>query len=718
MSLDRFLKDEEGRFLFLRQTQDAATLTIPLPSRVHVDTFKVHLVFTNSNVLLKRRSQLRLKLNGGIFAQASLDPDFPDGIMDAVVPASLVHPGDNQMTIEVAQHYKGDCEDPGSPELWTTVDMKASRIEVSGWLKPVPLSLNALDNLLLIPDWMPYRPVFQAMGTSPEHVQAGALITQALALRSRRQPVLPRVWLPKQGLPPADADVVRFGLFEEMPDVLDALSPQDRERIAQGAGIILLRARANAPDHFELILGAATGKKLVQLAEAFAWHKVPVAQGDRILVDEVVSEQVSAYNAPHAVREGEVYRFADLGAPTATIRGLKGSTFLDVWVPPGLFAESHMDVELKLHFSYGAGLRSDSVMNIYHNGRFVRGISLADIRGLSIRDYRVRIPMALFRPGRNVFEFEARMSAQTGSNCQTGDTKNLLVTLFGDSTIEFPKAYHFAEMPDIGLTTATGFPYPDDHGGSSIVIDQLSPRRLSAAWSMAGRMAQLRHYPLTRIKVRVGKSDDPNILRLAVLGEVEPELWHAAPVDLSDRGTVNHPSLANPAALGAPALNWWEKLKLIFAVDVFHADKRALVDQAKVRQTYNLMNTAVWEQFEHPGYPKGTYSLIVADTERTLASSIEHLVTMWDSLEDIHGDVLVWGKLGRNAAGQPFWVARAGGRSYHVGDISYLERLSYFAIRNPVFLMVVLVSLFVVLAWLTRVLILAYCRKNHPDVRI
>ena len=710
-SLKQFAPEIDARFLNLRQADASKHLVLPIPERVRPRSMHIHLVFTNSSALLAKRSQIRLRLNGGVFAQAALDPAFPDGVMDVDVPAQLLHKGDNDLSIEVTQHSQASCEDPTSPELWTTVDLAMSTIRVEGVKEPIPLNLNQLSNILHHISWTGYRPYMVSMGKSPSHLTAGALIAEGVALRVGNTPFLPQALSPPRQIP-SGRDVIIFGTVDEFNDW-----PAVGELPPSASGRIKILARQNDPGHFLLMIVGKSPEGLVQTAEAFAWMKMPINGSDHVDIASVQPDG-SPYLAALAVEPGLQYRFSELELPTATLRGMHDMRRLRLWMPPDLISGLHTNVELHLHFSYGAGMRADSVMNIYHNGRFLRGISLGDPKGLMIQDYRITIPLSLFSPGVNEFTFEAVMRPNTGSNCTLGNTQNLLTTIFGDSTLVIPRSGHFVEMPNIKYAIRAGFPYYGDLGDdSAILLEKASVANMASAWMLAGKLAQVRGLPVKNLRVDVGTTDAANIVHLAKLKDVDVALWQKAPVDLGAKGVVNHPSLANPKALGEEPMSWRKKLRAFLDLDQFRVDDSGeSVDHASIQQTFNLLNTAVWVQFENPSHPGGTYSLIVSDNEKELNKSIQSLIGLWSRMRNVNGDVLVWGKANGVKTNYPFWSARVGTNRYHIGSISYIEKASYYAIHYPAFLAMMLLAMFFVMALLTRFMLIAYRKRHHPDI--
>ncbi|RMH60928.1 MAG: hypothetical protein D6678_04745 [Zetaproteobacteria bacterium] len=710
-----FIHDHARRFIVLRQSEASYPLDVPLSYRVEPSAIRVHLVFTNSNALLKGRSQLRLRWNGGVFAQAPLDPAYPDGAIDVQVPLELTKSGGNELAIEVSQHYLSECEDPGSPELWTMVDMDSSYIELDGTMRPLQPTLRAFDNLLASANWGDLHVMMVPLSKSEEHLHAGTLLAESIANRAGKQTVIiDSVELAQTvGSTGVGHDLIVFGTYKEAERLL---GPVDVKGDAKGH--IFVRARQNDPGHFLLAVLGRTPGDLVKAASAFAWATLPLADEASMDVFDVKVPEAMAYSSLHAVQEGREYNFSDLGFQTTTMKGLQDKATVSLWLPPDLFSKNHARVEMRLHFSYGAALRPDSVLNIYHNGQFLRGISLSDPRGLLVRDYRIWIPLYAFRPGLNEFRFESRMHANTGTNCTTGNTDNLLLTLFDDSTFTIPDTSHYVAMPDLNYLVNTGYPYLGDLGDTPVIqIPKLNARMLASAWTLAARLGQLKGSPIQRLTIADHAGRASNIIRLDTFANIEDSIWAAAPVNLGRNGFINHPSLANPSVLGHEPLTWRKKLNMLLSGSEYESPETVgpRYHSVGIRQSFSLKNQGALMQFENPKVDGGTMTLLVSDSEHQLAEAVEHLVQLWPQMQDSHGDLLLWGTSVEK--GQPdFWSGEVGSNVYHIGNMPYLERITYFAIQYPVFLLVVLVLMFLFMVILTRALLIMYRHQTHPHI--
>jgi len=435
-------------------------------------------------------------------------------------------------------------------------------------------------------------------------------------------------------------------------------------------------------------------------------------------VQKITPPPVTPYAARQATMAGRSYSFSALGYKSKTLQGLHDHASISMWLPPDLFSKNHSSIDLLLHFSYGAALRPDSVMNIYHNGIFLQSMPLGDPAGLQVTDYRVRIPMLAFRPGLNEFEFEARMHANTGSNCTTGNTDNLLMTLYDDSTIIIPKAPHFVAMPNIHYTLNTGFPYLGNNDDQPMIqIKAITSDNVSAAWTLAAKIGQLKGAPVQALTIGTEAATHNNVIRLANIKDVKKELWQYAPLDLSKNGVINHPVLGDPAALGEKnksllaqlfQLLWWNDREQQQATKYY---KASIQHSAQV-----LKNSGILMQMENPQHQDGTLTLILADSDKGMRHAINDLIELWPQLLEAKGDTLFWG---RHSQAQilDYNVLTLNDHRYHIGHISWWQRIAYFAIHNPLFLLAVIGAFLLLTAWLTRWVLIRHRRHSHPNIK-
>lgn len=712
LPLIAFSPDEIPRILQLRQAEAQYVLLVPVPYRVEAESIEIHLEFTNSTALLRGRSQIRLRWNGSVVAQGALDPEFPGGEMKATIPLDVVHGGDNTLSLEVSQHYLAECEDPGSPELWTTIDMESSYILISGHLKDVPAKLTELDHWLSPVNWGEQRLTIASLGQSTDHWHAGTAIAQGIGSKTKNALLIDAIpdLQSLQSLP-AHQDVVLFGLYDEAMAIPGLLTEKP-----SALGRITFLPRQGDRGHFMLMILTETTENLIKVSNALAWSSLPLQATASMDIQEIEEPQDSPYSARKATMGGRSYTFADLDYQTRTLKGLHDHVRVQMWLPPDLFAKNHSSVDLKLHFSYGAALRPDSVMNIYHNGIFLQSMSLGDPNGLQVNDYLISVPMYSFRPGLNEFIFESRMHANTGSNCTTGNTDNLLMTLYDDSTISIPDAPNYVAMPNLYFSMNTGFPYLGNNGDTPVIqVQSMDADAISTAWTLAAKIGQLKGSPVQSLTVTTNAESHADVIRLVSLQDVNKELWQKTPVDLSEVGLINHPTLKDPNVLGEKTQSKFEELYKLFWWDD-REQNRPGFHTTNIRHSVQILdNSGIMMQLENPNHESGTLTLILADGDTQLRHAVEDLVTLWPKLHDIQGDVLFWGKEG-TANELDYNALDLDPHQYHIGEITLLNKLTYYAIQYPLFLLGVMLGLLIILSLLTRWVLVSHRRENHPNI--
>jgi len=114
--------------------------------------------------------------------------------------------------------------------------------------------------------------------------------------------------------------------------------------------------------------------------------------------------------------------------------------------------------------AYDAAMRTDSVLNVRLNGKFISGLRLDNPKGDYFRGYRVDIPLSSFKAGMNQLSFEAELTPLHTDKCTLIQTENLRLTIFEDSTVVLPEVPYWIKMPQLDLFFQDAFPlgrWPD-----------------------------------------------------------------------------------------------------------------------------------------------------------------------------------------------------------------------------------------------------------------
>ncbi|MDQ7990309.1 MAG: cellulose biosynthesis cyclic di-GMP-binding regulatory protein BcsB [Candidatus Dactylopiibacterium sp.] len=478
------------------------TIKIPKAPREALGDAVLRLEMANSTALIRSRSALNVRLDGKLVASRLLDPEQPRFSWEIRIPGELLKTGYNDLTLNAVQHYTHQCEDAGSSELWSEIDTTRSTfgVEVRAG---VPNAAPRLTQLPLIFDarqWRerPVRFVFGGDNIEPAAVTAAAYAAQGLALMRNRQPYVLSVHaastaagksdspqLPGlDGKLAEDADLILVGT---RPDLARYLGQATTEMIeGPFLGVLpLLGGRSQA-----IVISGRNRDELIQAAQGFA---LPQFKHTDAPFEAV--EQVPALPPAFALEMGKLSDFSRLGYQTQSRYGLDVTPFgVEFRVPGQLLGSKSSTMKVSLHFSYGAGMRTDSVLNVKVNGAFVSAISLASQEGAEFRDFRLEVPTSVLTPGMNVLHLEPVLMGHKTA-CDNFRPEQLVVTVFEDSTLELPRRSASPPLPDLARFARTA--WPDDQTLRYQLLD-LDPLSVAGTLNFFAGMAafQQRIVPL------------------------------------------------------------------------------------------------------------------------------------------------------------------------------------------------------------------------------
>ncbi|GAB5387827.1 MAG: cellulose biosynthesis cyclic di-GMP-binding regulatory protein BcsB [Alphaproteobacteria bacterium] len=299
---------------------------------------------------------------------------------------------------------------------------------------------------------------------------------------------------------------------------------------------------------------------------------LPEQMSQKVSADMIPTLDKQIDPNPAVVRGGETRTLAELGYETAPFGGLRDVTQVTLDLPPDFFVsdDTRIDLDVVAEWDptvfgdpdevaafyeerYGpeaAALRQvNSRLNIFVNGQGVAQVDLAaeDVDAWTGNEPRnLSIPLRAFRPGRNVVEFEANIvrtppSLRSDNTIDSGSSATQehraacsgtnrddrpVFSLSDQTTIHIPEFPRLVQLPNLGMTATSGFPYyynrEDATRSQSSELERLAGAgyaqnrapdfnlyvpgvdrngdaagaRLSAAWTLVGRLAQAAGGPM------------------------------------------------------------------------------------------------------------------------------------------------------------------------------------------------------------------------------
>lgn len=415
----------------LRQSRSRDSVFYAIAPQLQVSEVALHLEFINSISLIETRSQLRVVNNGTVVAQFQLDPSQPNVIANVLIPADMVKSGYNQLVFEVAQHYTEQCEDYSAPELWTQINTEKSTLTVNGTIDLSSPKLSEIDDLIspFMGGARDFRIVSAASDLGDETLNRGGLIAQALALRldyvtpnlsfetanlQTRSEDLAGLNFPGLDLSTIGTDnLVFFGTVDEV-------RPYISDEMASSITSAFVGTFALDGNHeqFAIVVSGTNAEEVERAALAFSLKSFPFIDDATMLIGEVDIPFAAAQAQSTLLEPDSLYRFDRLDFKTVTLSSVgEQNAYLEFDLPADFYVKEVANVGLSLDFSYGAGFRGDSVLNVYLNGEFQRAVSLNAEGGASFRDYRLQLPARTFIPGRNTILFRPAFFSPFGGPC-------------------------------------------------------------------------------------------------------------------------------------------------------------------------------------------------------------------------------------------------------------------------------------------------------------
>lgn len=526
------------------------SIQIPVPERWEIKKARLSFSYANSTNLIAEISHISVKLNGIPVAQRKFNPLSPFGTIDVALPPELLPPGYNTLTFGAVQHYTRECESPCAPDLWTTINLNKAFIEFEYGLKPVPLKLSDVSGFLFDPKISPHGNVnIITENKTTENVTSAGIVAAGIARRFDYKKVSFTV---SNGLK-ANVDNVLIGKKQFVEQFLAGLGIKPPAISGAYLRVMRLPSGAGKADAFHslLIVSGKSNDDIKLAAETLTSMTAPFPGTDEITAFEFTLPEITLYGGRLVLTADKDYSFKMLNLATHTFEGFNPAPMdLSFRLPVDFLIKQNQYAAVSLNFTYGAGMRPDSVLNVLLNGKSVRAIHLKNTDGDLIEGYRVNIPTYLFKPGQNTISFVPVMAPQA-KECDLLNTGNLFLTIFDNSTLHFPAMPHFVELPGIELFMLNGFPFTrwPDGFESMIYVTKPDEQTIAAALNLIALITQKNGYPVFGMPISVDKpkSWTGDLIVIGEAASIPDEFKKASPLKLT-----------NPAVVPYPVIRSWE----------------------------------------------------------------------------------------------------------------------------------------------------------------
>jgi cellulose synthase operon protein B len=516
-------------------------LALPLEEGAVVQQAALKLAYLSSPALVSERSRMVVVLNQNALAELPLAPRRDPTRAELTLPSELFQPGSNLLSLSAVQEHRDGCRRSLIDDLWTRIDPSNSYVAIRLARRDVPLDLADFG----APNWPIGRDgaAVPVVTTAPIETDAwlriGGLVAQGVALRTDRPVTLQHRVLtgapasteqgdgtadqPLQSLP--FAHHVLLGTADQLAQVL---GPHAAAAII--GPYLGVRSPVADGDPAALIVSGRDEDDVLFAARAFANPALPLVDAPLMIIDTAPAPGVAT---PPFIVPGQLHTLAQLADPeTLPPEGEpEQRTSFAIMLPPDFYVTDNRKAELRLNYGYKPNLGAGSGLHVIINGAYAGLINLEGRpEGGIVEGQSVRVPVRLFRPGRNVLSFEPALTNEDAVACGPVVDSGPSVGVFGDSTIRLPEVSRVVTLPDLGLMTSLAFPYGGDPA-AGVVATSYDPATVGAVWTLVGKLAQTAGMPLPDLNLSFAASDHLHSLFVGPLEQMDRRLLARTPVE-------------------------------------------------------------------------------------------------------------------------------------------------------------------------------------------
>jgi cellulose synthase (UDP-forming) len=683
------LADAGSPQIELHGIDSSRTVKFALTQTHVVRTANIHISYAFSPSLLPQLSQIKLIMNGTLFATIQPKPgetggsDSSDAEAEFTIPPELlVH--DNALTIEFIGHYSMTCEDPSNTVLWSRVHRNTT-FEFEGDLLPLADDVKQLPLPFLDPAAIKSSaiPIVFESAPSLKAIQAAGVVASYFGLVSESRPVRFPIFV---GTMPQGNAIVIAENATNLPSGVDLP--------AVTGPIVAMRSNPNDPYGKILIVAGLNADELLVAAQAVAMHGDLLSGAQAPIAAFKLPEKQRPDAAPRWARTDQTVALGDY----ATAEQLQGDGTwplnVNFRIPPDLYYNAREpNAILKLAYRYNSiPIGPLSSMQVRVNNAYVDSVPLTPGQEDARKTEKdLAVPVVNLRPFSNSLSFDFAFQLVKKQGCEDTTPINLQGAILRDSYLDLRGYPHYAPLPNLEIFSNAGFPFTRlaDLSETTVVLPpQPTVQEIETFVTLMGHFGRQTGFPALRITVAgsdaLMQGADSDFIVIGT-GDDQPgfdKINNSLPVAVSS-GKIQ---VRDTQGFFVKILhNAWWKLR-----SDEHAESGDL--------TADGVPDSIIEGIKSPFVPTGDRSIVVIHLKDS--SAFEPFMATFLQVQqssDIAGSVAV-------LHGSQFQSFRIGSEVYHVGVLPWWSwlRLSLWFMQYPWVAAVIIFVLALLLAVLMR----------------
>jgi cellulose synthase operon protein B len=498
--------------LSLEGENDRADFQFYLTAAQAVAPATFQLAYLNALAIAPENSRLQVVVNGTTLLGTPIASSSDTQVLTVEVPQNALRKGFNTLSITADQRHRTDCSIDSTYELWTSIDQTRTFLAMSG------PNLDAIDRLDDIP---------------------------AVGVNARGETVVRLVMPERDG---ALVGPVAFDLVQALALDLRVANPRVEfsdemaDPSAPGTLNVLVATASNLPEAFGGLVDDARKGPIATFVPATNGGSVLVVSGPTWDAIDRAVESIGTVEAQYPSEPGTLPARADrarpipiladggtidletIGLDTVSFNGRRYRSTFDFALPSDFYADKYGFAQLMLNAAYSGDVMPGSQIDVYVNGEIASVTPVLRTDDATLRDVRIKVPMAAFRPGVNTVEMVASLRTEADALCAPGTVTvgtegRFLIS--GESEFIVPKFAKIGQVPNLAAFASSGYPYA---GAASSMVIGSGDQALSAALTVAARLAVASGNPLSFAEVSHGSpSPDSNAIFVGAYNQLPPD---------------------------------------------------------------------------------------------------------------------------------------------------------------------------------------------------